>query len=138
MPSSGMEMVTVQVYSPPSDVLNSGKLRMLLSDCTNPVKLRHCTIGALIRLPGKLKRHSTVKGWPAVEVRASPAIVRYGSSAEETMNYAENSTFRVGEYTTSGADSPSTVMLTVSVFFRLESESESVAVAVGAMLAVQV
>ena len=136
MPSSGMEMVTVQVYSPPSDVLNSGKLRMLLSDCTDPIKLRHCTIGALIRLPGKLKRHSTVNSWPALEVRASPAIVGYGSSAEGTISYTENSTFTVGEYTTSGADSPSTVMLTVSVFFRLESESESVAV--GAMLAVQV
>ena len=98
MSSSGMEMVTVQVYSPPSDVLNSGKLRMLLSDCTDPVKLRHCTIGALIRLPGRLKKHSTVNGWPALEVRASPAIVRYGSSAEEAMNYTENCTLRIGEY----------------------------------------
>ena len=48
--SSGMVMVTVQVYSPPCDVSRGEKERVLVSDCTEPDEFTHCTVGGLIRL----------------------------------------------------------------------------------------
>ena len=48
--SSGMEMVTLQVYTPPWDVSSGEKTSG--SDTTEPAEFSHCTVGGLVRLAG--------------------------------------------------------------------------------------
>ena len=50
--SSGMEMVTLQVYTPPWDVSSGEKTSGSVSDTTEPDEFSHCTVGGLVRLAG--------------------------------------------------------------------------------------
>ena len=50
--SSGMEMVTLQVYTLPWDVSSGEKMSGSVSDTTEPDEFSHCTVGGLIRLAG--------------------------------------------------------------------------------------
>ena len=50
--SSGMEMVTLQVYTPPCDVRSGEKVSGSVSDTTEPDEFSHCTVGDLVRLAG--------------------------------------------------------------------------------------
>ena len=79
--SSGIEMVTLQVYTPPCDDSSGEKVSVPLSDTTEPDEFSHCTVGDLVRIAGTSKLHSTEKGWPAVELRSASSTVGLISSA---------------------------------------------------------
>ena len=68
-------MVTLQKYTPPSDVLSLENDRVLLSDTTEPEEFSHSTVVGVTRLRGAVKLQSIESGWPASEVMLPLSIV---------------------------------------------------------------
>ena len=77
-----MVMVTLQVYSPPSDVSRGENERIALSDMTLPDEFSHCTLGSVIRLSAVINLHSTEKVSPAMELRLCSNTTGFISSGK--------------------------------------------------------
>ena len=67
--------MTLQKYTPPSDVLSSENDRVLLSDTTEPEEFSHSTVMGVTILRGAVKLQSIESGWPASEVMLPPTTV---------------------------------------------------------------
>ena len=94
---SGMEMVTLQVYTPPCDVSRGEKVNLPVSGCTEPLDSDHCTVGGVVRVTGTFIQHSTERGWPAVEVSLISFTISVVTSAGEMTSY-EKATSHVPVY----------------------------------------
>ena len=81
--SSVMLMVTLQVYSPLSDVSRGENERVALSDMTLPDEFSHCTLGAVSRLLAVINLHSTEKFSPAMEMRLRSNTTGFISSGKD-------------------------------------------------------
>ena len=64
-------MVTLQVYTPPSDVSRGEKVTFVVLDSISPVEFSHSTVGAVNRLAGTENMHIRVRDWPAVKIMES-------------------------------------------------------------------
>ena len=63
-----MEMLTLQVYTPPCDVSRGEKVSLPLAGCTEPLDSDHCAVGGVVRVTGTFIQHSIERGWPVVDV----------------------------------------------------------------------
>ena len=87
-----MEMVTLQVYTPPCDVIRGEKVSVPVSDCTEPLASDHCAVGGVVRVTGTFIQHSIERGWPAVEYSLISFSINVVISAGEVTSYKKGPT----------------------------------------------